>query len=103
MTTNSKDLDVVTEKLADRYQITVVFTRYLGEDLDHIKDKPGQFDKELVHQFVGEMEEAMEQYGLPAGYFDVTDIEFWDKEPGGWQHRFEVDRDDNGNLVLTGL
>lgn len=100
MTTSVDDLHTVAEKLADRYQITVVFTRYLSEDLDHIMDKPGQFDEELVNQFVGELDEVMKQYGLPAGYFDVTNIEFWDNKPGGWQHRFEVGKDDDGRMTL---
>lgn len=103
MTTSPKDLDAVVEKLADRYQITVVFTRYLSEDLDHVKDKPGKLDEELVNQFVGELDEAMGQYGLPTGHFEVTNIEFWDNKPDGWQYRFEVGKDDNGRLTLDPL
>lgn len=99
MTTSSEQAGVILDRLDEKYEITVVFTRYLDEDLIHVESSPERFDEALVKQFVGEMQEAVEQYGIPAGFFKVSDITFWGKG-NDRRHKFIVEDQADGDFSL---
>jgi hypothetical protein len=89
----------IESRLSNEYQVTVVFTRQLSDDLDYALDTGMQFDVGLVQQFVRELQESIETSGEPTGTFEVSRIEFWNNE--GRKSDFEVFQGEDG-IVLNG-
>lgn len=70
------------DRYKDQYEITVLFRRFMGDDLEIVRDKyPGMsLEEALRQQLQDEIQEAGYDKGGMAGHFEIQEIRLFPQE-----------------------